>query len=705
VTVRLPWPFGRSAAAPAQTEPNTEPGAGPRNADASAAVGSPAPPTRAWASLPPIQRVSGEPPLVAPARTFLEDVPGAQPLPPIVGQLGHDVTPLAPAGLVAAPVHSVAALTSHASLVDRPVQRRPADPIEATVAPSEVSQIGPAPSTSQASTASALPAAMSPATPAPTASPAPADEPVRHLAVVKPGAESEAPARSLTRADAWTPPSTAADRPLVHRTNVQASAQTSAATPASAASPATPARSMQALLADGAGSSAAMIPSAQASVVTTPPAGAPAAPQVRRPGLGAPLPSAPPTAVQRSTLRLPPGRSPGSGEGLDLPSGLPGPPMNRLAGSEPLHTTVQRRGAAARTAPTGTDGDLPVPARQDRAGSKQAPYVGSPLTGDLPSLPVVSRSPAAHMREGADIGPGDGAPVATADSGGASPPGVALSLPLASSGVAGGKRDPASTAHPSAVQRTQLTTATTPATAELRPLAGARQLRPSAPALADHETAASPGSGMGGPVLASSGGGSPDAGSPIWTNPLASDSSQLPVAPRRASDDGAGMPVYTGVAAQPVASGASMPVFTGVAGLPVASGTGAAVQRSHRAASEMTLARPQVAIAAAGSSATAGQGSTMSPAGPTPGIVAGSSGTTVVQMTPAQALATPVIAPTATAIVQRADGAAPPADEEAEGRSEGELEELARALFPRIQRQLRMEYVYEREARGLPFDS
>jgi hypothetical protein len=38
------------------------------------------------------------------------------------------------------------------------------------------------------------------------------------------------------------------------------------------------------------------------------------------------------------------------------------------------------------------------------------------------------------------------------------------------------------------------------------------------------------------------------------------------------------------------------------------------------------------------------------------------------------------------------------------GGSRDDLDELARAIFPKIQRQLRMEYVYEREARGLPFD-
>lgn len=55
-------------------------------------------------------------------------------------------------------------------------------------------------------------------------------------------------------------------------------------------------------------------------------------------------------------------------------------------------------------------------------------------------------------------------------------------------------------------------------------------------------------------------------------------------------------------------------------------------------------------------------------------------------------------------VVQRIDGSAPPPPDDGGGQSEGELEELAKALFPRFQRQLRMEYVHEREARGLPFD-
>jgi hypothetical protein len=59
---------------------------------------------------------------------------------------------------------------------------------------------------------------------------------------------------------------------------------------------------------------------------------------------------------------------------------------------------------------------------------------------------------------------------------------------------------------------------------------------------------------------------------------------------------------------------------------------------------------------------------------------------------------------TATPIVQRVDGAAPAAPSE-EGRSESELDELARALFGRISTHLRAEVIHDREAKGLTFDA
>ena len=54
-------------------------------------------------------------------------------------------------------------------------------------------------------------------------------EPLRQLSVVAPGAAADAPSRSLTRVEAWTPPAAGADRPLAHRTNVQTSSTAVAA--------------------------------------------------------------------------------------------------------------------------------------------------------------------------------------------------------------------------------------------------------------------------------------------------------------------------------------------------------------------------------------------------------------------------------------------------------------------------------------------
>ena len=121
----------------------------------------------------------------------------------------------------------------------------------------------------------------------------------------------------------------------------------------------------------------------------------------------------------------------------------------------------------------------------------------------------------------------------------------------------------------------------------------------------------------------------------------------------------------------------------------------------------MTLAHPSAGTQPSG----AAQGSTTihfpaATSGLVPGISATPPSPPVVQTQPAAAPATvPVLAPTITANVQRIDGSPSPDPAPAEGQSESDLEELARALFPKFQRQLRMEYIYEREARGLPFDT
>jgi hypothetical protein len=58
-------------------------------------------------------------------------------------------------------------------------------------------------------------------------------------------------------------------------------------------------------------------------------------------------------------------------------------------------------------------------------------------------------------------------------------------------------------------------------------------------------------------------------------------------------------------------------------------------------------------------------------------------------------------------VVQRVDGAAPPADGQAgtQAHSDSELDELAKALFGRFRTHLRAEVIHDREARGLTFDA
>ena len=60
---------------------------------------------------------------------------------------------------------------------------------------------------------------------------------------------------------------------------------------------------------------------------------------------------------------------------------------------------------------------------------------------------------------------------------------------------------------------------------------------------------------------------------------------------------------------------------------------------------------------------------------------------------------------TATPIVQREEAPAPTAPPPWRGRSDRELDELAKALFGRIRTQLKSEVIHEREAKGLGFDA
>lgn len=121
--MRLPFGLGRGNSGPAAV-----PAASRVTAPATAT------PSRAWASLPPIQRTAGSMPLVAAPGRFAGALPGSQALPPIVRPLGHEVSSLATPGLVVARTRALE--VSGPGSMPAPVQRRPSR--GARQAPTEV---------------------------------------------------------------------------------------------------------------------------------------------------------------------------------------------------------------------------------------------------------------------------------------------------------------------------------------------------------------------------------------------------------------------------------------------------------------------------------------------------------------------------------------------------------------------------------------
>jgi hypothetical protein len=127
----------------------------------------------------------------------------------------------------------------------------------------------------------------------------------------------------------------------------------------------------------------------------------------------------------------------------------------------------------------------------------------------------------------------------------------------------------------------------------------------------------------------------------------------------------------------------------------------------------MPLATIGAAPARAGGpgGATATSADSTSAAPPLPvvarSIVGGSSaGPRVDPPTTERATRPATFAPTASPVIQRVDGSAPPPPTEPRsGHSDDELDELAGALFGRFRDRLRREYIHERESKGLTFDN
>ncbi len=658
--MRLPWPFGRSTAAPADTKPES-------GAPVPAAAPSPPASTGAWATLPPIQRAVGAAPLVASSETFFEAVPGVHPLPPIVEPLGHDVTRVAPAGLVGAPVHTVASLTSNAALVPPPVQRRPDG---ATV---EAMSESPAPTAA----ADAPTPAPAPQTMAPSAS-VPVEPPARQLGVVKPDAAARPPAHSLTHAELPAGPTSRADAPLAGR---RTQVQTSQAAAPTATSPRPDVTST--------GRHAESAAVTEAGTVTPPPA-------ARRAGLGVPLPTAPSTAVLADARPLPglavarlAATTPTVGDpaGSHPSTSAPGSPTatSPTAGAVPLRTTIQRRISGQRPAVA-----EPAPATADSSdGPDLAPArpslsaVPSP-TPTLPVLPVVGR-PTPTPSDGPERSPANTSAV---------PSSAPASIPTGAGSGASARL---------AVTVARTVTTESPALPaprpQRRPLVGSQPIGP----IGAVQRQASIGGASTAPVGASAtpasaqttpsafGGASPEASSgAIWT---LAGGWERPM-PTVGGD--------TGPAVQRQASGAlHFPTASRTDRSP-AWGSSGTPRRSEGAAAPMTLVRPAVPAA---------QAAPWQEATATPSIAR-----SIVSEVPAPSVQTsplavgmvqgPVFGPTATPVVQRIDNTPPPAPETRGGseHSDDELDQLARSLFGRLRTHLRNEYIYEREAKGLTFD-
>jgi hypothetical protein len=358
--VRWSWPFARQPIAPA-------PGGDSPPLAARQEGGA----TGAWASLPPIQRTVGDARLTAPPAPFLQAVPGTRQLPHYLQPLGHEASPMAPAGLVVARLRPRSG-PAPGPLVEAPaVQRQGEGRVPATTTPSGQQPASVSVAQQAAHEVTAFPTEPQTSRPG---------QLTRQLAVV-PAATVAIPNVSLTRWEA---------APAGSRL-VRSAAD---ATGAAAVAPGGMRRARSVEGSDGPGASRRPSGTEDALRSASPPgdaslqrlpdvAGHDAPASVRRAGLGAPLaPGAPgarpvtahdlrgaaaqPAAIQRSVgspvVAAPadsPIRSPGSSRAAD------GPPDHRLP-MLPIARTASRPAIATTSATSGPRRQAPaVPAAPD----------------------------------------------------------------------------------------------------------------------------------------------------------------------------------------------------------------------------------------------------------------------------------------------------------------------------------------------------
>ena len=677
--MRLPWPFGRRTPSdgPSPATPD-----GPASSGPAPAADAPAPPTGAWATLPPIQRTVAAPPVVAPAAPFLDAMSGHQPLPPVVGQLGHDTGPDAPAGLVVARLATVPSLTSHAPMPTRPPQRRAAAADEGAAGSGTDVDWAPAPAAVASTT------------------------PIRHLPSVAPTATVTPPVRPLTQG---TAPVAVAQRATGPRGTSPGAASSPRRAPAAGSSgtsgfPSTGGRPMPAPRGSAPARTVSRGSESPTSSAATPPT-----------GLGEPLGAAPEASRAASSGEAAPAvpaasspAAPVAGNQPHLAAGSRRAGLGAPLSSSPETAVAQRTSA----------GGLPLPhaAARVQASAVQASAVqGTPGRAAAVQAPAAGSSPLSSVRTPARPLPVLAVSRRRADEPPRTTPGNATVQAPAAASTPGARGSGGTAPGPTGVGTA------------VRPTLGARPLRagvtirpePAGPAISAGEAS---------PVLArwASGDDLPatvrSVASPAistgdtapvslqrFSGPSAAQSSgssgpamprEIVFPPRDAlvpspagaatSGDGASVnPMLAGIQRQPAPGATPGPLSLApspsVARERTTSQYGAAVE------GPLTLARPQAA-----------------PVAPVVARIAGGSATSTAQSTvqasPAAGGAPGIAGVTATPVIQRVDGAAPPAPSEG-GRSESELDELARALFGRIRTHLRTEVIHEREAKGLTFDA
>ena len=710
--MRLPFGLGRrSSSGDGASGGSSDAGSPTVSRSASGGSGPVRAPFRAWASLPPIQRAAGPMPLVAAPAAFAGGLPGTQGLPPIVQQLGHEVSTMATPGLVVARVRAVE--QSSSTSIPAPAQRRgsrtsqrqvassatyetvDAPEPEAFTAPVVTSAAPLASSSSPSSTGTRTSAAPTPVVARSAATSvaetsldadgdddalgaasvaAPDMAPVRTLPTVSRSAV-RVPDRPLTSAAAVV-------RPVAQRSHAGHSHATAAAdgTPAAAAALPAPSGGMRRVPSSTVISRSSM-PTASRQA-TTAPTSTPAVTSST---------TANPEAASTALPALAPTRR-GVGEPTSLPASArpvgapPAPIVSRstMAGPMPLassslRTTIQRAGGDGDEVEGDENEDAPV------QRSMSSPLVAR--TPSLPTLPVLTVS-----RSARDVASSGGAAASAHAS-------AATAAPTGPTGAAGAAPASGPAGGSAPLERSSASAPT------IRPIAAHNPLRPSVALQRDADDDATGGDD-------DSDGGLP---SPWWA-PASEGAAAVSAGPSAGGRD-SGPPVQRSPFAGLMSSPSRVSAMAAAGGSATGGPTWAApsVQRSSRTAAPAP--RLPLATQAAPATSPASSGSTPNWSAPGATVVFPQRGITSDPAVQTSRSSSPTYPPnTANTTVQREGGTtstttsststtSPAAPAAAKGHSERELDDLARQLFGRIRTRLRADLLQDREAAGFTFDN